>query len=925
LTYRNFFVKVRCIHYNIIYNILCVVFNNANYREISRFSAKELKRMNTRTGKPISIILVYTIIGILFGCMFPIISTFVAAFDKKVDITFYTIQYLHSTLPLLKIIDTAPFFLGLTLFIAGVYRYKLQISIDSLKHNVDLRTRELIELNNKLQIEISEKSKIQEIISHAKKQWEITFDALTEMILVVDNERKILRCNQATRVFFELDYQQLINRNVDLLFFGNRESQLPIQQVNSLEIKFPAIKGNFRMSSYPVVFEHQTESLIYIIWDITEQRKKELEVIQQKQIFEALVQYSPVAIILMDIQKRIITCNPEFENLFGFSREEVIGKDIDNLITKDEVKEEAERLSQSALVEPVRGVGRRYRKDGAALDMEIFGVPVFVREEQVGAIGLYHDITELLEAKSRAEEASRLKSEFLANMSHEIRTPMNGVMGMIELVLDTDLTKEQREFLMAAYESSESLLGILNDILDYSKIEAQSLDLERIDFNLRNVVEKVGSTLALRAQNKGLELTCFVSHEIPVLVKGDPGRLRQILVNLAGNAIKFTDEGEVSIFAELQEENDAVIKVEFIIEDSGIGISDEQQSNIFRRFTQADGSTTRKYGGTGLGLAISKKLSEMMGGEIGVDSTLGEGSIFWFTAVFEKQTEYHSLTTGNYERLKDLRVLIVDDNHTNRIVLSKMMTNFSCQVETVESGKKALEVLQTTGDDKPAFDLILLDMQMPEMDGEETARAIKNDNRNKEIPIIILTSLGQRGDANLFESIGCSAYLLKPVKQLDLQNTILAVVGEHGKSKEKPKKIITRHTISEDITGRLKVLLAEDNPVNKKLALTLLQKAGIKVDSVENGSLAVEAVEKEDYNLVLMDVQMPVMDGFEATQRIRSLDSEIRSIPIIALTAHAMKGDRERCIEAGMNDYIEKPIVPQKLFKIIAQWGEKVK
>jgi len=881
--------------------------------------------MNTRTGKPISIIFIYSTIGILFGSLFPIIATFVAALDENVDLSISTIQYLHSTFPLLKIIDTAPFFLGLALFIAGVYRYKLQFSIDHLQHNIEIRTRELQELNKKMKDEILEKSKIQEIISQAKKQWEITFDALTEMILVIDNERKILRCNQVTRDFFGLDYQQLINRNVDLLFFDDQESKLPIEQLNSIEIKFPTLKGVFRMSSYPVVFEHKPESLIYIIWDITEQRKKELEVIQQKQIFEALVQYSPVAIILMDNQKKIITCNPEFENLFGFSREEVIGKEIDNLITKDEMKEEARKLSQSALVEPVRSVGRRYRKDGAALDVEIFGVPVFVREEKVGAIGLYHDITELLEAKSHAEEASRLKSEFLANMSHEIRTPMNGVMGMIELVLDTDLNKEQHEFLMAAFESSESLLGILNDILDYSKIEAQSLDLHIIDFNLRNVVEKVGSTLASRAQSKGLELTCYISHEIPVLVKGDPGRLRQILVNLAGNAIKFTDEGEVSIQAELIEENFDEIKVKFLIEDSGIGISEEQKENIFRRFTQADGSTTRRYGGTGLGLAISKKLSEMMGGEIGVESTPGEGSTFWFTAVFKKQTEYYPLIPRNNEILKDLRVLIVDDNKTNRIILSKMVTNLSCQVDIVESGRYALEKISASKEDRPAYDLILLDMQMPEMDGEEAARAIKSDPRNKEIPIIILTSFGQRGDADLFKSIGCSAYLLKPIKQFDLQNTILAVVGEHKKSKEIPKKIITRHTISEDITGRLKVLLAEDNQVNKKLALTLLQKAGIKVDAVENGSLAVAAVEKENYNLVLMDVQMPVMDGFEATKRIRSLDSEIRNIPIIALTAHAMKGDRERCIEAGMNDYIEKPIVPQKLLKIIAHWGEKVK
>jgi len=293
--------------------------------------------------------------------------------------------------------------------------------------------------------------------------------------------------------------------------------------------------------------------------------------------------------------------------------------------------------------------------------------------------------------------------------------------------------------------------------------------------------------------------------------------------------------------------------------------------------------------------------------------------------VFEKQTEHHPLKTSHYENLKELNVLVVDDNQTNRIILSKMMTNLFCQVDAVESGMEALERLSAHGDDKKTYDLILLDMQMPEMDGEETARAIKNDPVNKEIPIIILTSLGQRGDASLFESIGCSAYLLKPIKQLELQNAVLAVVGERQESKETPKKIITRHTISESFTGSLKVLLAEDNPVNRKLALTLLKKAGISVDAVENGRLAVEAVKTEIYNIVLMDVQMPEMDGFEATKQIRNLDSEVRKIPIVAMTAHAMKGDRERCLEAGMDDYIGKPIVPQKLFNILNQWGEKVK
>ena len=874
--------------------------------------------------KPIYAIIIYSVMGILLGLIFPIIATCVAIRISDLGFSLSSAIYLQQTQPLLWVIDTAPLFLGLTLLVAGINRFKLIQSINSLQENIDLQTWELKEVNHKLQDEISERAQIQEIITHAKKQWEITFDALTEMILVVNEERRIVRCNQATTKTLDLSYQQLINRNIDLLFFGQAESFLPREKVNQIEIRFPNLEGIYGVSSYPAALDEGAESIIYIIWDITDQKQKELEIIRQKQIFEALFQHSPVAIVMMDNREKIITCNPEFENLFGYSRREVLGKEIDNLVVPEEEKDEARRISHSALQEAVHSEGRRCKKDGSLLDVQIFGVPIFVHGEQVGAIGLYHDITGLLQAKAQAEEASRLKSEFLANMSHEIRTPMNGVMGMIELALDTELTFEQREFLEAAFESSESLLGILNDILDYSKIEAQRLDLEIIDFNLRNVVEKVGSTLAQRAHSKGLELTCFVSYEIPVLVKGDPGRLRQILFNLAGNAIKFTEKGDVSIRADLQEESEAEVIVRFSVKDSGIGIPMEQQQKIFGRFTQADGSTTRKYGGTGLGLAISKKLSEMMGGEIGLESISDEGSEFWFTAVFEKQTDLQPLSYSSSESIKGSRILVVDDNQTNRVILSKMISNFDCMADTVEGGAQALEKLKVDSDGKAPYELIVLDMQMPGMDGVETATAIKEDPQINKIPIIILTSMGQRGDASLFESLGCSAYLLKPVKQQQLYNTLLAVIGIQDDQKVKPRKIITRHTISDDQLRTVKVLLAEDNPINQKLALALLKKAGILAEAVQNGKQAVAAVEKNSYNLVLMDVQMPEMDGFEATQRIRAMGSDKKSIPIIAMTAHAMKGDRERCLDAGMDDYIDKPIVPQKFFEIVTRWSSKV-
>jgi nitrogen fixation negative regulator NifL len=657
--------------------------------------------------------------------------------------------------------------------------------------------------------------------------------------------------------------------------------------------------------------------------DITERKQRDREILYQKQYFESLVQNSPVAVVVLDNSHRILSINPAFEELYGYSIDEVAGGDLDALINTEESILAARGYTQTVMDRPVHAIGQRRRKDGSLVDVEIFGVPVLVGGERIGILALYHDISVLVRAQKEAEQANKAKSEFLANMSHEIRTPMNGVIGMLELALDTTLTSEQRDYLQTSLQSAEALLALLNDILDFSKIEAGRLEIEQINFNLRNTVEDVAYTLAKRAQDKGLEMACLIHPDLKPDLRGDPGRLRQILVNLVGNAIKFTHRGEIVIQADPIQETEDHVLVHFMVQDTGVGIPYERQAAVFDRFTQADGSTTRQYGGTGLGLTISRQLVEAMGGVIGLESKPGAGSTFWFDLKFEKQPPEKRgtapLTLGPVN-LKEARVLIVDDNQTNRMVLMKNVEALGSRVDAVSSGAKCLEVLRHAHRDGDPYHVVLLDMQMPGMDGEQTARAIKSDPAAKEVKIIILTSMGQRGDAVRLEALGCSSYLLKPVKQQMLFDAIVAVLGRPDESSV---GLITRHTLAEQRKFGLRILLAEDNPINQKLALVLLQKTGYSVDAVETGSQALESVKAKQYNAVLMDVQMPEMDGFEATSLIRTWEKQVgQHVPIIAMTAHAMQGDRERCLAAGMDDYVTKPLEPRVLFSVLDRWTQ---
>jgi two-component system sensor histidine kinase/response regulator len=674
--------------------------------------------------------------------------------------------------------------------------------------------------------------------------------------------------------------------------------------------------------------DHRAVRLDGVITDLTERKVAEEELAQERRLLQTLMTYLPDNIYFKDRDSRFLCINAAMAQRFGLaSPSEAAGKTDFDFFGREHASQ-ALRDEQEVIAtgRPIIGVEEKETwSDGHESWASTTKMPL--RDPQgriVGTFGVSRDVTErkqaqaeLQKAKEAAEAANRAKSEFLANMSHEIRTPMNGILGMTELALDTHLTPEQREYLDLVKASAESLLGIINDILDFSKIEARKMHLDSVDFALRPHLDDVMRALALRAQQKGLELACRIAPDAPEFVRGDPGRLRQILINLIGNAIKFTAHGEVVVEVEPETRTEKDICLHFCVRDTGIGIPKEQQQNIFDAFTQVDHSTTRKYGGTGLGLTISAQLAAIMGGRLWVESDAGNGSVFHFTAQFGLcGAGAPPPPPAQPTHLHGLPVLVVDDNATNRRILEEVLSNWRMRPRAVDSGAAALAALQASALAGEPYELVLLDCHMPEMDGFTLAGHIQADPALSGATVLMLTSAGQPEDVERCRQLGVRAYLTKPVRQSELLETILATLG--GSPLHTRLAAAGEHAVP-DGARPLHILVAEDNSVNQKLALALLRKQGHTATIANTGRAAIEAVAQEAFDVVLMDVQMPEMDGMEATAEIRRRERQKGGrVPIIAMTAHAMKGDRERCLEAGMDGYVSKPIQMQELFSAIA-------
>jgi len=801
------------------------------------------------------------------------------------------------------------------------------------------RAAELRRANETLEQEIADRKRTEDVLEHSRALYSSLVETLPVQMLRKDLEGRFTFANRAFCKLLEKPLDEILGKT-DFDFYPRdlaqkyRENDRRVVATGELfeDIERNEKDGRVRYVQVLKSAVRDAEGKIIgtqaVFWDVTKRKEAEAALEQERYLLHALMDNLPHNIYFKDTASRFTRINKALARWFGLGNaSEALGKtDFDYFTDEHAAQARADELEVMRTGRPL--LDREEKETwvhGKVTWATTTKLPLYDDEGRVvGTFGISRDITEkkqaaeaLRAAKEAAEAANRAKSDFLAHMSHEIRTPLNAIIGLTELVLDTPLDSSQREYLHMVRESGDSLLAVINDILDFSKIEAGKLDLERVTFDLHENLGDTMKTLALRAHAKGLELACQIQPDVPSSLIGDSGRLRQIVINLVGNAIKFTEEGEVVLRVRQESQSDGETTLLFSVADTGIGIPEDKRDVIFHMFEQVDTSTTRRFGGTGLGLAIASRLVDYMGGRIWVESAPQRGSTFHFTARFALAAgDSPKQRRAQKAQLTGLRTLIVDDNATNRRILEEMLRNWEMQPTAAEGAAEALRLMKQAQQEGRPFRLVLSDANMPEVDGFDLARQIKEDAALGSTVIMMLTSGDPPGDVARCEQLGVVAYLLKPIKQSELFDAMVMALGITSVEDEGHKPLLTDRARR---IGSLRILLAEDSLVGQKLVVGLLESHGHTVVVAGNGAEALETLEQEDFDLVLMDVQMPEMDGLEATSRIRVKEKRTGShVPIIAMTAHAMKGDRQICLDAGMDEYVAKPIRAKRLFDTIA-------